>query len=168
MEIENLGDIAILAEIMSALAVVITLGYLAIQIKQSNKHAMLESIQHTWSSLNEYCDQIAQSEELTSIVLRGRNSLKDLYENEKERFTHIHMRLLNTIECWLMMIIESYPKGVLRDQHLRNLDGIVSGYFDYPGTLELWESFNPSWSMPELKQLLVKNTDYGNEPKEQI
>ena len=67
-----------------------------------------------------------------------------------------------------MMIIESYPKGVLRDQHLRNLDGIVSGYFDYPGTLELWEAVDPSWSMSELKQLFLKNTAYENKPKAQI
>ena len=158
MEIQIIGSVAVLAEVVGAMAVIITIGYLAIQIRQSNRHAMLQSIQHTWSSMSGYCDLIAQSEELTSIVLKGRKSLDDLNENEHERFVHIHLRLLNNLECWLMMITESYPKGELRDHHLNNIDGIISRYFDYPGTIDFLGSMDSSWAMPDLYSLFLKNT----------
>ena len=161
-----MGDIGVLAEVVSAFAVVITIGYLALQIRQSNKYAMLESIQHTWSSLNEFCDLIAQSEELTAIVLKGRLALDNLTENELERFNFVNLRLLNCIECWLMMITESYPKGDLRDHHLRNIDGIITNYFDHPGTLEFLSGMDPRWAMPDLHELFMKNTSLGTVKKQ--
>ena len=122
---------------------------------------MLQSIQHSWSSLSEFADMVVQSDEVTSIILRGRESLQSLSENEQMRFTFVHLRLLNAIECWLMMIIESYPQGSLRDQHLKNIDGIIADSFNHPGTIELLKSMNPAFIMPELQLLFEKNTDYG-------
>lgn len=156
-----MDDIGVLAEVVGALAVLITIGYLALQIRQSNKHAMLASIQYTWSSMNELCDLMAQSEELNAIVLKGRVSLGNLTEIELERFTFVHLRILNCVECWLMMITESYPNGDLRDHHLRNIDGIISAYFDHKGTLEFLSNMDPSWAMPDLHDLFMKNTNLG-------
>ncbi len=160
METLSLEDFGVLAEIISALAVVITLGYLAIQIKHSNNEASLQSMQYVWSGLSEYCDQITQSEEMTAIILRGRQSLEKLNENELERFTHIHLRLINTIECWLMVISEGYQIDKLSAHHKRNIDGIIAGYFNYSGTLKWWKSLEPAYAMPELHELVLKNTDY--------
>ena len=121
---------------------------------------MLQSIQHSWSSLSEFVDIVVQSDEVTSILLRGRESLQSLNENEQMRFTLVHVRLLNAIECWLMMIIESYPQGSLRKQHLKNIDGLIVEFFNHPGSLDLLKSMNPAFFMPELQELFEKNTGY--------
>lgn len=161
MEIHNLSDIANLAEILSALAVVITLGYLAIQIRQSNKHAMLQSIQSITSSMNGYCDLIANSDEVASIIISGRKSLSNLSESEIERFIFIHFRLLNTLELMLMMINESYLKDELRNHLLKNTHAIIANVFNHPGALEFWKSLDPAFAMPELHELVLEHTDYN-------
>jgi hypothetical protein len=161
MEIHSLSDIANLAEILSALAVVITLGYLAIQIRQSNKHAMLQSIQSITSSMNGYCDLIANSDEVASIIISGRKSLSNLSESENERFIFIHFRLLNTLELMLMMINESYLTDELRNQLLKNTHAIIANVFKHPGALEFWKNLDPAFAMPELHELVLKYTDYN-------
>jgi hypothetical protein len=147
------------AEIISALAVVVTLGYLAIQIRQTNRQVLLQSLQDTWASLSEFCDLLAESEEVSSIIIRGRESIQNLSEVEKLRFSHVHIRLLNTIEIWLLALEECNPRGKLRRQHMENITEIISEYFGHPGTLEFLNNFNPAFAPPELHDLIASNTD---------
>jgi len=135
MNWEALGAIG---EIVGALAVVATLIYLAVQIRVANKQAELESLRHTWDSLNQFCDALTTSKETASIVNRGRVSLEHLDADEALMFEHLHIRLLNTLESWHLQIVRTSPPGEYRNTQLQNLSGIATGYFSFPGTRELW------------------------------
>jgi hypothetical protein len=135
MELQELGS---LGELVSGIAVLVTLIYLARQIRQQNKQALQQSLHHTFSSMNEWSDRVAESDDLASIIVRGRASFSELSDDEQLRFEMTHLRFLNILEIWFEEIGQTYPKGSLRDQHLANLKVAVDHFFGHPGTFELW------------------------------
>jgi hypothetical protein len=125
-------------EFFGSIAVFITLAYLSIQIRSSNKQAELESFRHNWDGLNRWCDSLSQSTERASIINRGRQSLDSLTEDERLVFLHIHLRLMNTLESWFHQITSTSPPGEYRNQQIENIGDLVQFYLDYPGTHEMW------------------------------
>lgn len=53
---------------------IITLLYLARQIRQSNRQAMLGAFQHTYDNMSSWCALVSESPDFSPIVLRGRES----------------------------------------------------------------------------------------------
>ena len=125
-------------EFFGSIAVFITLAYLSVQVRSSNKQAELQAFRHNWDGLNQWCDSLSQSTERASIVNRGRQSLDTLTEDERLVFLHVHLRLMNTLESWLHQINSTSPPGEYRDQQTENIGDLVQFYLDYPGTRELW------------------------------
>lgn len=134
----NWDALGAIGEIVGAGAVVVTLVYLSVQIRYANKQAELETLRHTYDSLNQFCDLLSRSADTASIVNRGRESLSSLNADELLMFEHIHIRLLNNLESWHLQIVRTSRPGPDRDRQLENLSGIASGYLGIPGTRELW------------------------------
>jgi len=136
----NWDAISAVAETVGTLAVLITLVYLAVQIRVANKQREIESLRHNWDGLNRICELVSESPEKASIVLRGRESLNNLTGEERMVFEFMHIRMLNTIEAWYLQLMETSPPGEYRDGQLKNIGGVVVFLFDYHGTQEVWES----------------------------
>lgn len=134
----NWDAIGAIGEIIGALAVVVTLIYLSRQIRHANQQGEIEAFRHTWDNLNQFCDALSESREKASIVVRGRQDLTLLDDDEFVIFEHIHIRLLNTLESWHLQIERTSKPGAYRDGQLSNLAGIAGGYLGHPGTRELW------------------------------
>ena len=135
----NWDAIGAVAESVGAIAVVITLVYLTIQVRVGNKQRELEALRHNWDGLNGLSELLCESTEKASIVLRGRDSLESLTPEEYLVFEFIHIRILNTIELWYMQLMETSSPGAYRDQQLENIEGVITYFFNYKGTLEIWE-----------------------------
>lgn len=130
-----------IAEMVGAAAVVATLLYLSVQMRTANRQAELESLRHTWDSLNQFCDLLSSSKETASLVNKGRASLDRLDEDEMLMFGHLHIRLLNTLETWHLQIMRTSRPGEYRDTQLANLSSVAAGYFGFDGTRELWAGY---------------------------
>ncbi|MDH3990486.1 MAG: hypothetical protein OEV34_15230 [Gammaproteobacteria bacterium] len=128
-----------IGEIVSSIAVVISLVYVSLQIRHANKQSEIDSLRHTWDGLNQICDRMSESKETASIINRGRNALGSLDDDERLIFEHIHLRLLNTLESWYLQVIQTSRPGPYQESQIANLEGIVAGYFDYPGSRDLWD-----------------------------
>lgn len=135
----NWDAVGAVAESVGAIAVVITLVYLTIQVRVGNKQRELEALRHNWDGLNRTCELLSESTENASIVLRGRESLNNLTPEEYLVFEFLHLRMLNTIELWYMQLMETSPPGEYRDQQVENLEGVIVYFFDYEGSLEIWK-----------------------------
>ena len=135
----NWDAIGAVAESVGAIAVLITLVYLTIQVRIGNKQRELEALRHNWDGLNGLCELLSESTEKASIVLRGREGLDSLTPEEYLVFEFLHIRILNTIELWYMQLMETSSPGAYRDQQLENLEGVITYLFNYKGTLEIWE-----------------------------
>lgn len=134
----NWDAIGAIAEAVGTLAVLITLVYLAIQMKIANKQREIESLRHNWDGLNRICELFSESAERASIVRRGRDSLSSLSEDERLVFEFMHIRALNTIEAWYLQLMETSPPGDYRDQQLDNIKGVIVFLFEYEGAYETW------------------------------
>ena len=136
----NWDAISAVAETVGTLVVLVTLVYLAIQLRIANKQREIESLRHNWDGLNRICELLGESPEKASIVLRGRESLQNLTDEERMVFEFIHIRMLNTIEAWFLQLMETSPPGEYRDQQMRNIAGVSVFLFNYPGAQEIWSS----------------------------
>jgi len=135
----NWDAISAVAEAVGTIAVLITLIYLALQIRQSNKHQEIESYRHNWDGINRMCELLCESTERASVVKRGRESLENLSDEEQIVFEFLHIRFLNTIESWHHQLLATSPPGEYRDHQLDNLAGVIVYIFDYPGTRAIWD-----------------------------
>ena len=70
----------------------VTLVYLAIQLRIANNQREIESLRHNWDGLNRICELLGESPEKASIVLRGRKSLEDPTDEERMIFEFIHIQ----------------------------------------------------------------------------
>jgi len=84
------------------------------------------------------CELLCESTEKASIVLRGRESLENLTDEERMIFEFMHIRILNSIESWYMQLLETSPLGEYRDQQLENIAGVIVYFLKYPGAQEIW------------------------------
>ena len=133
----NWEAIGAVAEIGGTIAVFVTLVYLSIQVRHSNKQHELDSFRHTWDSLNQFCELLTHSTENASILNRGRKSLSNLTDDEYVIFEHLHLRMLNTIESWYQQVNRTSKPGRYRDEQMDNIAGVTSLYIDHPGVREV-------------------------------
>jgi hypothetical protein len=134
----NWDAISAVAETVATIAVLVTLLYLALQMRIANKQREIESLRHNWDGLNRMCELLGESTEKASIVKRGRESLENLTDEERLVFEFMHIRVLNTIEVWYMQLMETSPPGEYRDQQLENIAGVIVYMLNYPGAQEIW------------------------------
>lgn len=134
----NWDAISAIAETVGTIAVLITLIYLAVQIRTANRQRETESLRHNYDGLNRMCELLAESPEKASIVKRGRESLESLTDEERIVFEFMHIRILNTVESWYMQLMETSPPGEYRDQQLENIEGVIVYMLNYPGARKIW------------------------------
>jgi hypothetical protein len=134
----NWDAIGAVAETVGTIAVLVTLVYLSIQVRIANKQREMESFRHNWDGLNRMCELLGESTEKTAIVIRGRESLESLNDEERMVFEFMHLRILNTIESWYMQLMKTSPPGEYRDQQIENIESVIVYVLNYPGALEIW------------------------------
>jgi hypothetical protein len=136
----NWDAIGAIAEGVGSIAVVVTLAYLAVQMRVANKQRELESVRDMHTRWDQFCESLSHSTERASIINRGRKSLSNLNEDERLIFEAVHYQLLNTFEAWYMQLMGTSKPGAHRDQQLDNIVAGIKTMFDYPGARKIWES----------------------------
>ena len=135
----NWDAISAIAEGIGTIAIVVTLAYVAIQMRMANKQRELEAHRHILDRFDHICETFSHSTERASIINRGRNSLSTLNDDERLIFEYIYYQLLNSIETWYMQLMKTSPRGAYRDQQLDNIIGSINSQLDYPGVREFWD-----------------------------
>jgi len=135
----NWDAIGAIAEAVGSIAVIVTLAYVAVQLRMANKQRELESHRHILGRFDHVCETFFHSTERASIINRGRKSLSNLNDDERLIFEHIYFQLLNAIESWHMQLMETSPLGAYRDQQLDNISGSINFQLNYPGVREFWD-----------------------------
>ena len=136
----NWDAISAIAESMGTIAVVVTLVYLASQLRMANKQREQEASRDNLDRLNQLCELFSQSIEKASIINRGRKSLSSLSADERLIFEYIHFQVLNAIEGWYMQLMKTSRPGSYRDQQLDNIIGSIPFLLDHRGAREVWET----------------------------
>ena len=143
----NWEAIGVITEILGTLVVIVTLIYLALQIKQVNRQAELETMRHTLDGFNQYCDLIVQSKQTANILNRGRINLDTLDADEKMQFEHLIIRFLNTLEGWYRSVQETARDKRYRLVQEQNIKEAVNGWLNHPGSRKIWENYQAAFPL---------------------
>ena len=153
MNWEALGAIG---EIVGAMAVLVTLLYLAIQVRHFRGQAKLSAYQNWNDALNAFADSISSSDTLSTILVRGRSSYGALSPEEQMRFDHVYHRLLTILETWYFQVVETSDPGPYREEQLRNIGEVIRRYCQYPGVIDYWRAWEGMFSA-ETRALFTEN-----------
>jgi hypothetical protein len=138
--LEDLGN---LGDFLGGIAVIVTLVYLALQIRQNTTSVEMAMIQSTSQSFADVLDGFASDPERMRVYLAGTHDYHTLSPEERQRFAAIMGAMLHRFEGFVTLS----DRGLLPP---RSWDGAVNrlrGAFALPGTLAWWgrgkHVFNP-------------------------
>lgn len=158
----RLQEFALVGEIIGALAVVVTLLFVGLELRQSNRLASTESLRvgtRIW--VDEYSDSFG-SEESTAFMRQALNDYQSLSDDEKGRFFAAVFGFVAAFDT----IQNQYEAGLLREEVYVS---IARGYYrlvTMPGAQELFRENSPSlppylYHPTEDQALVIQEDDFG-------
>ena len=137
MTIQELGS---LGELVAAIATVVTLIYLATQIRHNNKalaEATSASVNASYASINA---RISSDAEFAELFLRGRRDLASLDPVELERFRAFVQDVLNVA----VYVDGLHASHKVQSLHFDAFDVITGLYHAHPGIRAVVDSVEAS------------------------
>lgn len=137
---ERLQEYALVGEIIGAVAIVVTLLFVGLELRQSNRLASTESLREgtqIWS--NEYSDSFG-TEEATAFMRKALNDYWTLSEDEKGRFFAAIMGFVSAFDT----LHNQYGAGLLREEVYESIARSYYGLVNKPGAKEILKRNVPS------------------------
>ena len=128
-KIMNWGAIGALAELLGAIAVIGTLLYLRLQIKQQNKSQQLEVKESILEGFNRANEQLASDPTLASLFVRGLNDPDALSISESAQFSWLLRLFVNQY----VKIFDLYQNGTLTEDEWRDFGAQGAFMMTRPG-----------------------------------
>ena len=133
LSIQELGS---LGELVGGLAVIVSLLYLAVQVRQNTKTARASNYESVLNGLREFHALLAQDGELTDIYMRGTADLASLDPRDRVRF---NMLLYNAFTNYGVALY-FHEQGTIEERLLRFFEEGFLSMLRLPGALEWWLS----------------------------
>lgn len=142
----NWEAIGAIGEILGAIGVIVTLGYLAVQIRQNSASVRASTLQHMTEASASLHDLLASNADLGRIIHAGAGDLGALTSDERLRFQSFMMGFLRRLEH---IQRESSQRRVSHEEWAGLLASAIS-VMSQPGSLEWWaensQRFNPEFA----------------------
>ena len=137
----NWEAIGALGQVFGAVAVVVTLLYVAREVRQSGRSLSISALRDTTAQWNHWSEMIATSADLAAIVSKGNKSYDDLSESESLRYGAFVQSFFDNVDSYRSLVIDY---GMDRD--LTVLTKIVSRRIDIPGFKAWWAANTADYS----------------------
>ena len=131
----NWDAIGASAELLAATGVIITLGYLSVQMRHNTVAVRRSNARQTTSDNNATLRSLAENEDLSALIVRGFSSLEDLDLVERYRFDTALVQWLLNVE----QTFADHKDGILPDSTLVMYKNAVPGYLNTPGGSAWWD-----------------------------
>ncbi len=131
----NWEAIAAIGEMVGAIAVVVSVIYLAVQIRENTRSSMLNVVNSTINDFSDLERLIASTPDLAQIVLRGNESLSNLTPEARMRFESVTGIFFNLMESWL----SNCRRAGMEDEQVDVSNAILRNRLKNPGVREWWE-----------------------------
>ncbi len=118
-----------LGETLGALAVFITLAYLARQVRAQNKASQISSFDRAMEGFNELNILLGSQKELFRIYITGLNRPEDLSDDEAARFSLLFRAYLNINAT----AFRAYERGAIDAETWADLAAQAQEQLDSPG-----------------------------------
>ncbi len=146
----DLTQLANLGEFIGGIAVLATLAYLALQVRQNTSTLQSAAIQTVISDYrSRHIASLMSDADLMSIFVRGLQGLDRLEPAERPRFFFV---LLDVV-LQAQTVMELHHRGTLSLADYEVWIEGIAGYLRAPGARECWEDFK--WGVdPEIAEAL--------------
>jgi hypothetical protein len=142
----NWEAISAIAEVFGVALVVVSLIYLATQVKQSNQMALAESERELLENWAQAISQITADDRITSIFQRGLNDFNSMNNLEKSRFSVVMARLVNIY----ISAIRMDAKSLVDSQEVQIFGDICFAMIVTPGGRQWWELTGPFFTIYDM------------------
>ena len=130
MTIDQLGSIG---EFVAAIAMLVTLAYIAFQIRQNTALARAQSTREI-SNLYSINHTLAAHPDWIDIIRRGHHNFSALSKDEQACFHHITAPLLNQFEAAFRM----HRQGLIDEDLYQSWRSIILSILSTPGARQWW------------------------------
>ena len=127
--------VSAVAEIAAALAVVLSLAYLARQVNDSVAQSRITNYHRIFSEFSQLQNMIASSAETTAILRRGLTNLAELNPDEKLRFSALVLTMFRGWEA----AHRYHSRGWVEAELWVQFDVPLREWVSYPGIGQWWE-----------------------------
>ena len=151
----TLQDLANLGEVIGAIAVIISLIYLAVQIRENTQAMRRAATQDIHRSLNEQARCLVESPDLAALFFKASQRPSELTGEENFRFQMLLTYVLSNFE----LALEYYREGLLGNDMIEGYVQGIRPLFENPLVAEWWEAEGQGTFSPELRDLFPKQPD---------
>ena len=133
----NWEAIGAIGEIIGALAVFITLAYLAIQIRQNTKTVQASALDSSMNGISAIREKIIESPEVSDLFLKGNTDPDSLSDSESLRF-----RMLYTNIYWSALNLYNQSKYAEISENIWDCQRpVILRMLDPPGGRWFWKNY---------------------------
>ena len=132
MTLEDLGNIG---EAVSGIAVIVTIVYLAIQIRQNTKAVRTAAFQQVVDSFAEFSASLSHDRELVQIVINGNRDYDALNELDRGRYDLAMRSFLRRSEN----VFFQSEQGTLQAETWAGIRESLGSLFHAPGFQSWWK-----------------------------
>ncbi len=132
----NWEAISAIGQLVGALAVVISLIYLARQVRSNAGETRRAAMRSTLDSLNRFTQQITEHADLAELRDRGFDDFESLKGSDRTRFNAYMHAVFRTIED----VYYQHLEGHLDPRLWRGLEAVVRNINACPGVQAWWRS----------------------------
>ncbi len=146
----SIQDWAAISQIVGAIAVIVTLIYLAAQIRQNTRQIRSEGHARITDSYNDILSQLLTDDELFKTVVRGSLDWESLTAFEQAKchfFLHQHL-------THLRMAYQLHANSSIDDDVYRSVENIHIRFLANRGVKTWWETIGVSLAESELRGLV--------------
>jgi hypothetical protein len=140
----NLQDFGSIGELIAALATVVTLAYLAVQIRSNTTAVKVEGRRATRAMTTAMRVAIAQDGELARIFNAGLADFSKLNPEEKTRFIFA----LSDFVTAAAGVYDEFRLGIQSEDQFETQRNAIGPFLTAPGGREFWRLFGKRYSAP--------------------
>jgi hypothetical protein len=124
-----------IAELVAAVALIISLIYVGIQVRLSAKATQAATAQSYVDTMNSYVGLINSSRNLAKVLHGGANGLDNLQDEEVIQFCAFHDQCFITFEAFYF----EWKHGLLAEQLWDTYHHVIISLLVQPGQQEYWQ-----------------------------
>lgn len=156
----NWEAIAAVGEMIGATAVVVSLVYLAVQIRQNTRQVQEQTRSHHLASLSsvgqgflEFRASISRNQQTASVWVRGNEDLSSLPKEERQQFDYLAVEFFWSLAMMWLYVQQGVFESDLFDHSRKNIP-VYAG----PGLKEWWQTSPhkreyPAAFLPEVDEM---------------
>jgi len=130
----TIQDLGSAGELIAAVATVLTLAYLATQIRQSTTQTRNQGHTDVTDSYNNLVSQLLADNDLFKIIIKGCQEWTSIEQFEQSRF---HLFFHQNLNHW-RMAYQLHQKGAIDDDVYKSIEDLHARVLDNPGARQWW------------------------------